>query len=370
MSDRHVWGFWDCNYCGNKHIRGDNDSCPSCGHSRDADVKYYIDTNNIVEVSADKKNDKANWICAFCGSQNEDKNTICDYCGASKADSEANYFEAQRQIKEQNASLSAAFSTPDSDSTAVKYSPMMFLQKHRRTIVTALLSILVVALIGGVLAWLFTPVHREMTIDSFEWERSIGIEELRTYNESGWSLPSDARLQYTNREIRSYNHVIDHYETKTRTVTKQRITGYEEYVVGYDDLGNGQFRERTATRPVYETYDDTETYQVPVYRDDPVYDTKYYYEIDRWTNSRSVKTSGNDKAPYWGEVVLGQKERRGSSSENYYISGIIEGKSKHFKLAFADWQQFNAGDTLTFRTFRFGNNILEIEGVSVLQSEE
>ena len=65
-----------------------------------------------------------------------------------------------------------------------------------------------------------------------------GTEEVVTHNESDWSLPDDARLQYTKSEIQSYKDVLDDYETVTETKTRSVIDHYEEKS-SYVDLGNG-----------------------------------------------------------------------------------------------------------------------------------
>ena len=63
-------------------------------------------------------------------------------------------------------------------------------------------------------------------------------------------MPEEARLQDSRLEFSHYQEVLDHYEQKSRQVEKHRITGYEEYVVGYRDLGNGYFEEITEQRPI------------------------------------------------------------------------------------------------------------------------
>lgn len=72
------------------------------------------------------------------------------------------------------------------------------------------------------------PKIKNVTIDDLNWERTIDIEEVVTHNESDWSLPDDARLQYTKSEIQSYKDVLDHYETVTETKTRSVIDHYEE----------------------------------------------------------------------------------------------------------------------------------------------
>lgn len=128
-------------------------------------------------------------------------------------------------------------------------------------------------------------------------------------------------------EFHHYQSVLDHYETRTREVARERLSHYE-YSTTLIDMGNGYFEEETISTPVYETYYETEEYQEPIYRDEPVYAMKYYYDIDRYVYERSVNTSGNDKEPYWGEVKLNYDERVSKRNEEYKISGISTKKKK------------------------------------------
>lgn len=93
------------------------------------------------------------------------------------------------------------------------------------------------AIIFGMMSCL-APKIKNVTIDDLDWERTTDIEEVVTHNESDWSLPDDARLQYTKSEIQSYKDVLDHYETVTETKTRSVIDHYEEKS-SYVDLGNG-----------------------------------------------------------------------------------------------------------------------------------
>lgn len=84
------------------------------------------------------------------------------------------------------------------------------------------------------------PKVKNVTIDDFDWERTIDIEEIVTHSESDWQLPDDARLQYTKNEIKSYEQVIDHYEKVTETKTRRVIDHYEDEV-SHVDLGKRIF---------------------------------------------------------------------------------------------------------------------------------
>ncbi len=196
-----------------------------------------------------------------------------------------------------------------------------------------------------------------MTIENFQWKRNIEIEELTTINESGWSLPYEARLQYSQQEIHHYEEVMDHYEQKSKQVPYQSVVGYDENV-SYRDLGNGQFEEVITKTPKYDTFYKTEYYSSAVYRKEPQYATKYYYEIDKWVHSYNVITSDYNKSPYWGEYTLTNKTRKGKSFEQYSIIGYIDNKEKSFNLSYSEWNKLNVGDTITFTTYRFNNEIL------------
>lgn len=371
---KHVWGYWDCD-CGRSHIRGDKTDCPGCGRPRNSDTVFYMDADNVEYVDDAVKNEDPDWICGFCGSGNSSKLDYCARCGASKEDNDGDYFDYHSgELEESETSVANTGKSIDievpADSQQEKISiketlsVLLFhlavkLKYYRGKIVIAAGTVLAVTALVFFFTWLFTPVEHHMTIDGFEWSRNIEIEELRTFDESGWSLPNEARLQYTRNEIHHYEDVLDHYETKSKQVPHQRISGYEEHT-SYRDLGNGQFEEVVTRTPKYETYYETEYYQSAVYRQEPRYATKYYYEIDRWVHGYDILTSGFDKKPYWGTYVLGARERKGKSTEKYFIVGIADNKQQKFTLPFADWNRYALGDEISFTTYRFSSDILEI----------
>ena len=121
-------------------------------------------------------------------------------------------------------------------------------------------------------------------------------------------------------------------------------------------LGNGHFEEITSQRPVYRTETRTETYEEPVYRQDPVYATKYYYEIERWLHKENLKTSGKDQSPYWYEYTYKEKEREGSKSEKYSVVVKTEkDKIKTYDLKYDEWVSLKKGQTLKLKVHIGGN---------------
>jgi len=364
-----IEGFWDCKYCNTKGIHGGIRECPKCGKAQDKNTVFYLDKNNLSYVPEEKAihiSRNPDWLCEYCGQLNSDNDYTCISCGASKTSQNLNYFENHKKKEEENRqkllrekqyeeSNSSDYSinssddistTDDNCSNEENFSIKNFFSLHMYPILITFFSLL---FISGFI-FLLIPKDQTITVEEMSWERSIDIERYQTVDESGWSLPVGARLHYSQEEYSHTEQVLDHYETKTRQVSKERISGYEEYVSGYRDLGNGYFEEITSSRPIYETYYETETYEEPVYRNEDIYRTKYYYEIDKWLYERSIKTNETNKNPYWGEVNLNSDERISSEREHYSILGInTKGKEQYISLSYEDWNSLEIGQTVKLK---------------------
>lgn len=348
-----VEGLWDCPFCDNKRIRAGQKTCPNCGHPQDENTKFYMPDaiEYVSEEKAAKISRNPDWQCSFCGSLNSDNLDTCKNCGATKEDSERNYFEMRQQEEEKKRKKEEqkAASQGNTKKEEVKKK-----EKSKNSLAKRILLFLGIfaAIIFGMISC-FSPTVKKVTIDDFEWERTIDVEEIVTHNESDWSLPSDARLQYTKRGIRSYEDVLDHYETVTETKTRSVIDHYEEHS-SYTDLGNGYFEENTESVPVYTTETYTEDVQKPVYRQEPVYATKYYYEIDRWTVVDTAKSSGHDQNPAWPEPKLKDGQRTGDESEHYFVTATYQKKkdkteTEKYEMAFSEWKELKKGEEIELK---------------------
>lgn len=345
---RLIQGYWECKYCRAKEISGAVRDCPNCGKPRDDNTQFYMKskTDYVDEEVAKTINRNPDWICSYCNSLNSDSNNNCVSCGASKEDSKLNYLQNKVKHQKENNEMFDNY-VNNEDNYSVEQEECVksetpnnskfknFVKKHYIKFIAIFLTL---GVIFGITA-LLLPRNENVTVTGFSWERSIDVEKFQTIQESGWNLPSGARLKYEKNEIYDYEKVVDHYETKTKQVEKTRVSGYETYVTGYKDLGNGYFEEITDERPVYETYYETEEYKEPIYRQEPIYKTKYYYEIDKWLYERTIKTSGNDKDVYWGKTdSLEDDERTATKHEKYYVKGNNrDGKSLEFLLSYEDW---------------------------------
>lgn len=389
---RLVEGVWDCPYCGTDRIRGLLHKCPHCGRQRDNTIKFYLaDPKNYVDEQTEKTiNRNPDWLCPFCDGLNSDDNDVCYNCGASREESTENYFtnkekreaeEKRKQEKPENKEMydDTYDEQPDEeisnqDLTSHETNSSSFFEekvqksknnskwsKLKKPFLFSGLVLAILTVLLGITA-LCIPKVQTVEVQSFSWERVLEIEEYRTVEESDWSVPSGGRLIRQQQEIQSYRQVLDHYETKTRQVAEQVLDHYETVVVGHRDLGNGMFEEITQQQPVYRTEYRTETYQEPVYRNEPVYATKYYYEIERWLHKSDERTSGNDKNPVWSDYKIKENEREGSKTETYKVSVVTEkGEEKEFTMKFDEWNSLNTGQTVKLKTYINGKAEILLE---------
>lgn len=381
MSGRKVEMLWDCKYCDHTGILGRHRTCPNCGKTRGDTVKFYLPDNPESKVlskeESDKISNKADWYCDYCDALNKAEDSICHACGSARSESKKDYFDLRKddEIREQkkDAQLREAqraiesvecFLKDDANHKRNKLSSNDYDDNDEvektinssgqnnglfKKIIFGLVALLAVF---GVVC-LFKPTTNDVSVIDKSWERNISIEESKWVEESGWTLPGDAKLLHSAREIKTYEKVFDHYETKTVQKSRQVQDGYDVSYT-YKDLGNGYAEQVEHKTPRYKTEYYTETEEVPVYRDEPVYATKYYYEIERWFKVRSVDTNGKDDEPYWGKVILGDKEREGHKMEDYDITVVIKDKEKEFDLDLSEWEQIEINDEIKIKTNLFG----------------
>ena len=343
---RIIEGYWDCAYCQTKHILGRYRNCPNCGKPRGEDAVFEHDapnTENVVE-KPEEVSREADWHCEFCDSLNPASAKFCESCGSPRSDK--TYFQMKEEHKKKEQAAQAIASPP----------PPPPAKKSRLPLLIA------IAAAVFLIFFLTRPAKADLTVRSMEWARSVSVEELRTLQESGWNIPSGARVYDQKQEVQTYTQVLDHYETREREVEEEYIDHYEDVVVGYEDLGNGYFEEITESQPVYQTRYYTETYEEPVYVTVPVFGTKYYYEIDRWVYERKEDTAGTrDKSPYWPDLDLKENEREGGRTEKYTFTAV-DRKDKVYTYTCsgqAEWEKYHVGDT--FNATLSGNRILQIQ---------
>ncbi len=340
------------------------------GGPRGETTKFYMKskTDYIEDENIGKFSGEPDWMCSYCNSYNPSTAEKCIGCGADKEEKTGDYFSLQRDAETNNPSIDSPIVSDDAEYTP----PVQNINTGAKTthfcitnsqilIGTAVFAILAVI---GLLISLLIPKPVTIDIRSFSWDRTIEIEESYISAESDWYLPSNADLKYTRQEFKENRQVLDHYETKTRQVSKQVQDGYD-ISYSYKDNGDGSFDQVEVKTPRYKTVYETEYYEEPVYRTEPVYATKYYYDIERWRVCDKCVTNGIDRNPYWGEPVIDIGERRGDSHEEYYVHAFNlnkkeeDRKLENFTVPYNIWTQLPDNGEIEVKV-GIGNNITEI----------
>jgi NOL1/NOP2/fmu family ribosome biogenesis protein len=125
-------------------------------------------------------------------------------------------------------------------------------------------------------------------------------------------------------------------------------------VCGQRDLGTGFFEDIECSNPIYETQ--LEEYEEAVYREEPVYEAFYIYEIDKWLVVRSESDSGRDHNAQWPPLNLAETEREGGRSESYIIFFVNNDDEEYsLELPLAEWQDYEMGQNVLLKLDVFGN---------------
>lgn len=366
---RVIEGSWKCSYCGSENP-GLQRECKNCGRPKGADVDFDLNGTHRRVLSATEAKEALkgpDWFCECCDTYNKAGDDTCAGCGSPKGMSRKDYFtikaerekkviqeKAVRQPQKEPEPMHGADGSPKGDGMG-----------RLKVFLIVAASALAFGLSVFGLAKLLAPKPDTITVTGTQWEYAINISKEETVKDSGWELPIGARLLYSQEEQRGEKKVIEHYEPGTETRTRKVLDHIEEdVVVDHISLGNGAFQEVLDDVPVYVEEEYEVEVEIPVYTMEPVMDTRYYYEVDKWVHSRSITTSGTDKQPYWGEYELEAKEREGSRTEKYTVTAYgSEGVEKTYRVDHEYWLMMEPGDVFDVLVHFDGSiDILDSDG--------
>ncbi|HWK90536.1 MAG TPA: hypothetical protein VNP72_11175 [Longimicrobium sp.] len=349
-------GRWDCPTCGTVGLLGRQLNCTSCGDPRPEGVRFYLpeDAPEVTDASRlAAARAGADWLCEHCGASARALQPHCPGCGAERGGSAVH----QARDYDLDGIPRSADDEPEEEvrPLAAVSAPARPRRGFRKRWVA------IAAAVGG-MVWWNQPKDVEAVVAGREWERAVEVQEYRTVREEGWDVPTGGRRLRSFRAVRDYRRVLDHYETRTRQVSDRVQVGTRSYTCGSRDLGNGNFEDRTCTEPEYETRYRTETYEEPVYRREPIYDTRYAYEIERWLPDDTARAAGQGaREPAWPEVKFGAKEREGARIERYVLElEDSEGNTYETEVPLTQFTRYTSGAPIKLRVQRSGKvEILE-----------
>jgi hypothetical protein len=324
--------IWDCKFCGSTNLPAKTHKfCPNCGAAQDPDTRRFpsdeekIAVQNYIARGADL-------ICASCGTPNAGDSKFCQQCGAplenaTRAQTVGSERKREGEKFERGAQRNVDQERFESEMQRVGLSPTGEKRGSNRTmyIILGVVALMIVA----ILVALFWKRESTAYVAGHEWERAIAIEEFSQVDDQAWcdSMPSDAYSVSRRREQRSTRRVQDGESCEIERV----------------DQGDGTFREQRVCSPTY--------------REEPVYDDRCYFTVDRWVTVDTVTASGMSlaDAPVWPQTNLRRSgnclgcQREGGRDEAYILVLQIGDQQHRCEVSFSDWQNAAVESTWTLQ---------------------
>jgi len=330
--------LWDCPYCGTKKLLGKTHRhCPECGAPQDAEKRYFPSDDEKVAVK-DHVYVGVDRLCASCGGASSARAKHCTGCGAALDDPGSGSREIGRRKSEQVAEEQrfAAGSAQDIDAKAKADAELYagMLGSRSRTGLYVFLGVAAAAVVGIVLAVLFSRKDVSVQATGHSWLREIAIESFEARSDSSWcdELPAGAYRVSRTREVRSQREVPD-----GQTCNRRRI-----------DNGDGTFREERECTPRY--------------RKEPIYDDRCHYQVDSWGPSRTLtaKGEGLGQPPAWpdtsglrrGSCLGCEREAGRTATYTLHLRDLSDGKTYSCDFPERVWTAVPVGTSFKTRAGR------------------
>lgn len=365
-------GKWRCARCAQANL-GRNLNCLTCGVKRGDGVEFFLDAEAAAISDANllsQASAGADWICRYCSGSNRASENQCSSCGSGRSDKDRQLIEETRSVNDwtEAAQKAARLNPPPPNLNAP---PKSFFSAGRLFkfgllgaggLVTAFVALFFVFLYIGTATY-----ATEVEVTNLEWTRTVAVEEYKTVAESAWEgeVPSEARVQSQTRAVHHTDKVPDGTRTVPETYTERVSDGSESYVCGRVSKKNGFFEDKYCTRAKYKTVTKTRDRTETVYKDVPVYKTRYSYLIDKWVTVDEKTTAGTNFNPQWATIQTDKTHREGKRAETYnLLCKELGGDNKlhKMKLTAEDWSKFKAGERLPGKTNFFGD-LVSIDGL-------
>lgn len=310
MSERDLGTFqmlWDCPFCGTAGLLGlTHRHCPSCGAPQDETKRYFPDESQAVAVDDHR----------FVGADRE-----CPSCGTPMAASAAHCGSCGSPMDEAAVVARVGEAKPPPP-------------KPKRSLKGPLIG---VAMVIFVLVFAFTRKKEvELEVVDHRWERSVAVERFGPRSETAWcdQMPSDARSVSRSREVRDHKQVPDGETCSTVNV----------------DQGDGTFKRVEQCQPKY--------------RQEPIYDDRCSFTVDRWAVERTDRLNGGwSDPPTWPEPSIRAGscvgcERLGARSEAWTV--VLQGpEDRHdCDVDAARWKAMVPGSPWTGQVRRLTGGLL------------
>lgn len=331
MSEQYFEMLWDCAQCDARDLLAKTHRhCPHCGAAQDPGTRRFPEPGQEAEAK-DHRFVGKDWFCGYCESPNSAASAFCGNCGAPRGDSPT--------VAVVPDAATAAMASPAPPKPVRATGP-----GGRKSL--WMLVVLLVLLIGLGAHWTYQALSKhDETVQLLDkgWTRQVNVEHYTAVRASDWcdNLPAGAYGVSSQREQRGTRQVDDGQSCHTvRT-----------------DVGDGTFTQRQECSPRY--------------RDEPVYDQRCSYRINRWQVLRTDTLQGDATlAPTWptpllphtlssGSNTLGA-QRLGSREERYTVQlQSAQGQQWTCPVEAALWARLVQGHTLTLKVRGTGQAVCD-----------
>jgi hypothetical protein len=321
--------LWDCPYCGSEKLLGlTQRHCPGCGSAQDPERRYFPSDEDKVTVE-DHRFVGADQVCPSCDTPNGAEAEFCGNCGTPLSDAAAakTRKDIEHEVGADVTDSAKAARDEFRGGKAPPPPPEPPKKKGGAGKFVVILGLLAVALCvcGGVLT--FWKEDVSLTVAGHSWERTIEVEKYDLVSDSDWKedVPKGAKDVSCKKEKRSTKKVKDGETCKT--VKK--------------DQGDGSFKEVKECKPKY--------------KEEPVYDQKCNYKIEKWSKANKEKASGKTKSGVkWPKVKSGGSgrgaSREGKRTESYTVNLKESGSKVHeCNMDQKRWAKLDKGDKVKGR---------------------
>ncbi|MBP9149812.1 MAG: zinc ribbon domain-containing protein [Rhodoferax sp.] len=316
MTEQYFEMLWDCPQCDAKDLLSKTHRhCPSCGAAQDPERRHFPRPDQEVEALGHRFVG-VDWHCGYCEAPNSAAAAFCINCGGPQDGA------AKVKLVQEPAATAPSVAPPPK----VPPPPKSGLPWFK--------LILIFLLLAGVgLGYLFFSKHDEqVTVVDKTWNRQVDVERFMAVRDSAWcdAMPADAYQITRSREQRSTRQIPDG----------------QDCVDVRADAGDGTFSKRQECTPRY--------------REEPQYDMKCSFRVNRWRLARTDRLVGDARlAPAWPTPMLANNllgsnslggERLGARREVYSVRlQSSQGRSWDCPLNAQSWPQLEQGQTLALR---------------------
>ena len=315
--DQYYEMLWDCPSCKTQGLLGKSQRhCPACGQAQNPGKRYFPEPGHEVEAQGHTFVG-ADWSCAYCDSPNAAAASFCSNCGASK--------DGTKTVTAIADPLDVTQQLPPEE-----------VKPSRRWWYAIIFAAFV--LIAGIVGLFASKKEIVTHVTQTQWQRSIEVERFTAVSDSAWceAMPSSAYAVSHGQEIRSHRQVADGQVCKEKRV----------------DKADGTFvkRKECSTK----------------YREEPVYDDKCHYMIDRWHVARTLKTGGDaSQLPAWpttetirraSQSLTGRlgDERLGQRHEDYAVTLSDGSKTWHCNVQEELWTRLKPSTAVAVKVRSIG----------------